>query len=81
MANYEPSHLDLHCLPFRFFSFFNLVPFILKVFRNFANVILSAFLALHRLRNRFVMTAICYLIYHCLDEVMNFYFSKRGSST
>ena len=48
-AHNEPSHLDLQCLPSSL-CFFNIIQFILKVFRNFADVILSsAFLALYKL--------------------------------
>ena len=43
----EPSHLDLQCWHSSL-SFFNKMLFILKVFQNFADVILlSAFLALY----------------------------------
>ena len=49
-AHNEPSHLDLQCLPSIFFLFFNIKQFLLKVFRKFADVILSsAFLALYEL--------------------------------
>ena len=49
-AHNEPSHLDLQCLPSKVL-FFNIKQFLLKVFRNFANVILSsAFLAFYDLR-------------------------------
>ena len=45
----EPSHLDLQCLPSTLF--FNKMKFILEVFQNFANVILtSAFFALYGLK-------------------------------
>ena len=40
-AHYEPSHLDLQCLPSSFL-FFNIMQFILKVFQNFADVNLSS---------------------------------------
>ena len=44
-AHNEPSHLDLQCLP-SCFLFFNIIQFIFKVFRNFADIIFSsAFLA------------------------------------
>ena len=54
IAHNEPSHLDLQCLPTSL-SFFNIIQFILKVFQNFADVILlSAFLALYELMQNFV---------------------------
>ena len=40
-AQYEPSHLDLQCLSSGLLSF-NIIQFILKVFRNFADIILSS---------------------------------------
>ena len=47
----HPSHLDLQCLPSSL-QFFNIIQFILKVFQNFADVILSsAFLALYGLND------------------------------
>ena len=48
-AHYEPSHLDLHCLPSSPLIF-NMINFELKDFENFADVILSsAFLALYEI--------------------------------
>ena len=40
-AHNEPSHLDLQCLPSEI-CFFNIKQFLLKDFRNFADVILSS---------------------------------------
>ena len=52
-AHNEPSHLDLQCLPSSL-RFLNIIQFILQVFRNFADVILSsAFLALYELSRIF----------------------------
>ena len=49
MAHYEPSHLNPQCLPSGPLIF-NIIQFELKVFENFADVILSsAFLVLCKL--------------------------------
>ena len=49
-AHHEPSHLDLQCLSSSPFIFNIIKLFELKVFENFADVILSsAFLALYEL--------------------------------
>ena len=49
-AHDEPSYLDLQCLPSSLL-FFNTTQSLLKVFRNFADVILSsAFLTLYELK-------------------------------
>ena len=52
-AHYELSNLDLQCLPSSL-RFFKIIQFILKVFRKFADRILSsAFLALYELVLKF----------------------------
>ena len=59
-AHNKPSHLDLQSLPSRLLIF-HIIQFILKVFHNFAGVILSStFLALYGLRLLFSQIALSY---------------------
>ena len=54
-AHNEPSHQDPQCLPSSILIY-NIIQFELKVFENFADIILSsAFLALYGLRHQLVI--------------------------